>query len=73
MNYIVLEGVSLYLALLLIILLVAVAIVSLICAVLTDKRNFILDNLLTKENAKVKILVKENFILRLKCGEIDFE
>lgn len=71
MNYIVLEGASLYLFLALIILLVLVAVGCLICAILTDKRNYILGSLLSKENHKVKILHKENFILKLKSGEID--
>lgn len=69
MNYIVLEGISLYLFLTLVILLLLISLVSLICAVLSDKRNFILGNLLLRENNKVRNLVKENFVLKLKCGE----
>ena len=69
MNYIVLEGISLYLFLALVILLVLISIVSLICAVLSDRHNFVLGNLLLRENNKVRNLIKENFVLKLKCGE----
>lgn len=73
MNYIVLEGISLYLFLLSIILLFAVSIAALICAVLSDKRKFVVENLLLREKDKAINLVKENFILKLKCGEFDID
>lgn len=73
MNYIVLEGISLYLFLALVILLVLISLVSLICVVLSDRRNFILGNLLLRENAKVRNLIKENFVLRLNRGEFNVD
>ncbi len=73
MNYIVLEGMSFYLFFMLMILLLLISLGSIICAVLLDKRNFVLGNLLLAENNKVRQLVKENFVLKLKCGEFDFD
>ncbi len=73
MNYIVLEGICLYLFLALVILLVLISLVSLICAVLSDRRNFILGNLLLRENNKVRNLIKENFVLRLNYGEFNVD
>lgn len=73
MNYIVLEGLSLYLFLLLVILLLLISVGSLICTILLDKHMFILEKLLYKENGKVKNLLKENFILKLKYGEFDID
>lgn len=73
MNYIVLEGMSLYLFLILIILLLLISIVSLICAILSDKRNFALEGLLSKNNDRLKLLTKENFILKLRCGDFDID
>lgn len=73
MNYIVLEGISLYLFLALVIFLVLISLVSLICAVLSDRRNFIIGNLLLRENNKVRNLIKKNFVLKLKCGEFNID
>lgn len=73
MNYIVLEGVSLYLFLILLLLLIVIAVLSLVFAVMADRKNFVLGKLFMKEHKKVKILVKENFILKLRCGEIDVD
>lgn len=73
MNYIVLEGVSLYLFLMLVILLLLISLGSVICMMLLDKRNFVLGNLLSEEINKVRLLIKENFVLKLKCGEFDFD
>lgn len=73
MNYIVLEGASLYLFLTLVILMLLISIGCLLCAVLSDRRNFILGNLLMQENNKVRTLAKENFVLKLKHGEFDVD
>jgi len=73
MNYIVLEGTSLYLFLLLVILLMLITLGSLICAVLSDRRNFILKNLLVNENKTVKKLMKENFVLILKSSDLNID
>lgn len=71
MNYIVLEGISLYMFLALVILLVLISIASLIIAISADNRNSILAKLLTDEQRKVKLLLKANFKLKLKHGELD--
>lgn len=73
MNYIVLEGLSLYLFFVLVVLLLLISAGSLICVAIIDKRNFALGNMLLTENNKVRQLVKENFVLKLKCGEFDFD
>ena len=73
MNYIVLEGLSLYVFLVVIILILVISIGSIICAILSDKRLFVLENLLLTQNEKVRNLIKENFILRLKCGEFEID
>ncbi len=73
MNYIVLEGLSLYLFFVLVVLLLFVTLGSLICVAVIGKRNFALGNMLLTENNKVRQLVKENFVLKLKCGEFDFD
>lgn len=73
MSYIVLEGISIYIFLILIILLLIISLLCLICAVLSDKRNFVLGNLLSQENKKVNLLQRENFILKLKSGEFEVD
>ncbi len=71
MNYIVLEGFSLYVFLTLILLLVVISFVSIICAIAADKRLFMLSELLKEEIDKSHQLFKANFILKLKHGELD--
>ena len=73
MNYVVLEGISLYLVLIMIVLILAISIGCVICVILSDKRGFVLENLLIKERKKVCVLVKENFVLKLKCGEFEID
>lgn len=73
MSYIVLEGVSLCLVLIMIVLLLVISIGCVICAILSDKRGFILEDLLLVENEKVRKLTKENFVLKLRCGEFDID
>ncbi len=71
MNYIVLEGISLYVFLIVIILLLLISIGCIVCAILSDKRLFVLENLLLWKNDRIRGLIKENFILRLKYGEFE--
>ncbi len=71
MNYIVLEGVSLYLVWSLIIILLLICLCCLICVVLSDKRLFILENLLSRKNEEIKSLNRENLMYKIKCGELD--
>ena len=73
MNYIVLEGLSLYLFFILVVLLLLVTLGSLICVAVIDKSKFALGYMLLIENNKVRQLDKENFVLKLKCGEFDFD
>lgn len=71
MDCIILEGLSLYLALFLMVLLLVIALISLVCTVLSDKRIVTLETLLYRENEKVKYLTRKNFALQLRNGEID--
>ncbi len=73
MNYVVLEGGSLYLVLALMILLLLIALCALVCAMLSDKRGFFLKNLLTSKNCEIKYLTRENLMLKIKCGEFDID
>lgn len=73
MNYVVLEGISLYLVLTMIILTLAISIGCLICVILSDKRIFILENKLLQEKEKFNKLMKENFVLKIRCGEFDID
>ena len=73
MNYIVLEGIGLYLVVIMLVLILAISIGCVVCVILSDKRGFILKNLLMNERKKVFELTKENFVLSLKCGEFDID
>ena len=37
---------------------------------LSDRRNFMLKGLLLKSNDRLKLMAKENFILRIRCGDL---
>ena len=71
MNYIVLEGFSLYFSLVLVFLLVLLSIGCLLYAILADKRNFANSEMLKREMEKNQILIRANMILKLKYGEFD--
>lgn len=71
MNYIVLEGISLYLSLIFVFLLVLLSVACLIYAIIADKRSFINQELLKCEIAKNKLLTKANLMLKIKYGEFD--
>lgn len=73
MNYIVLEGVSLYLVLALIIILLLICLCCLICVMLSDKRVFLLENLLLRKIDEIKSLNRKNLMLKIKCGELDID
>ena len=73
MNYIVLEGFSLYLFLILVLLLVMISLSCILIAVLADRRNYILKELLDKETYKNKHLSRVNLGLKLKCGELNID
>lgn len=70
MNYIVLEGFSLYLFLALVLILLIISVCCLICVVLSDKRLFILNDLLSRKNREIIELNRENLILKIKSGEL---
>ena len=71
MNCIVLEGVTLYIFLILVVLLMMVAVISLVCSIVGDKRNFAITNLFLQEQETVRRLARENFILKIRCGEFE--
>lgn len=73
MNYIVLEGVSLYMFLALILFLLIISLCCLVCVVLSDKRLFILNNILSSKNIEIIKLNRENLILKIRCGELDID
>lgn len=70
MNYMVIEGIGLYLFLALLLALVLLSVACLICAAYADRRNLILWELLKCETLKNKMLSKANFKLKLKYGEL---
>ena len=73
MNYIVLEGTSLYLVMIMIAILMFITLGCILFVIVSDKRGFVLKSLLAKEKEKVMNLSKENFVLRLRCGEFDID
>ncbi len=73
MNYIVLEGFSLYLVLILNLVLVLISFSCLICVVFVDKRNFAMKRFIERLIIKNQLLLKSNFILKLKYGEFDVD
>ena len=73
MNYFVLEGIGLCALYAVLVLFAMWAIGSIVCVIITDRRNMALEQLLSNEVKKVRILYRENFLLRLKNGEIDFD
>lgn len=73
MNYIVLEGASLCLFLLLVLLLVGIAAVCLINTVIIDRKNYTLETELNEEKEKTAELSRANFKLKLLCGVLDID
>lgn len=71
MNYIILQGVGLYLFLVLVLLMFLISLGSLFCSVISEKCNNNLNMLLSEEKEKVKFLNRENIRLKLKCGEFE--
>lgn len=71
MNCIILEGMSLYLFLLLIVLLLVISIVCLINTVIADKRSYTLTTELEQEQQKTQMLLKHIFRLKLIYGDFD--
>ncbi len=71
MNCIVLEGFSLYVTLILILLLVLISLGSLCCAIFADRRNFVMRCVIKKLIIENKLLNKANIILKIKYGEFD--
>ena len=71
MNYIVLEGISLYVFAVIVILLLLLAVGGILCIVLSDRQLFVFKVLLAKKDNDIKNLMKENFLLKIKSGEFD--
>lgn len=73
MNCFVLEGIALYVFLIAVVLLLIISLLCITKLLMASKRNFALVNLLINEKHKVKNLARENFILKIKCGEFEFD
>ena len=73
MNYIVLEGASLYLVVALVIILIILCLSCLAYVILCDKKNFTLENLVAVKNEEIKDLNRLNLMLKIKCGEFDID
>ncbi len=73
MNYIVLEGISLCMFLLLIALLFVLCVVCLINTVIADKRSYVLSDELKQEKEKSQLLLKHIFRLKLIYGDFDID
>lgn len=73
MNYVELEGISLYALIFMIILLVLISFASIFSVVLSKVENAKLTTLLLTENNKVKMILKKNFKLKIKCGELNVD
>ena len=73
MNYIVLEGASLYWVVSLVIILIILCLSCLVYVILCDKKNFTLENLLATKNEEIRNLNRMNLMLMIKCGEFDID
>ena len=73
MNCIILEGIGLWIAVVLVVLLLTVLLVSLLCVVWSDKKITSLEAQLRNKDIKLSLLLRKNFLLNLKYGEFDID
>ena len=73
MNCIILEGIGLWIAVILVVLLLSVLLVSLLCVVWSDKKITSLEAQLRNKDIKLSLLLRKNFLLNLKYGEFDID
>lgn len=73
MSCIILDGIVLYVFIAFIIALMLISLGCILYAVLCDKRENVLVELLNKERIKVKALTKRNLILKIKSGELNID
>ncbi len=73
MNCIILEGIGLWIAVILVVLLLTVLLVSLLCVVWSDKKITLLEAQLRNKDIKLSLLLRKNFLLNLKYGEFDID
>lgn len=73
MNCIILEGIGLWIAVILVVLLLTVLLVSLLCVVWADKKITELETQLRNKDIKLNLLLRKNFLLNLKYGEFDID
>ena len=73
MNCIILEGIGLWIAVILVVLLLTVLLVSLLCIVWSDKKITSLEAQLRNKDIKLSLLLRKNFLLNLKYGEFDID
>ena len=73
MNCIILEGIGLWIAVILVVLLLTVLLVSLLCVVWSNKKITSLEAQLRNKDMKLSLLLRKNFLLNLKYGEFDID
>lgn len=73
MNCIILEGIGLWIAVILVVLLLTVLLVSLLCVVWSNKKITSLEAQLRNKDIKLSLLLRKNFLLNLKYGEFDID
>lgn len=69
-NYIILEGIEMYVFLFLIIVLTLIGLIGLIAAINSDNKAAKLKDQLYEEREKAISLNRDNMRLKLKCGEL---
>lgn len=70
MNYIFIDGVAVYVFVLLIIVLVCIGLISAFYAIITDYKYQKICKILCEERKQKQIINRENIRLKLKCGEL---
>ena len=73
MSCIILDGIVLYIFIAFVISLVLISLGCILYAILCDKREIALVELLNKERIKTKVLAKQNLILKIKSGELNID
>lgn len=73
MNLIILEGPRLYWFLALILLTFIILFTTLMVAIVMARRNMYFERVILNEKKEISNLKRENFILKLKCGDFEID